>query len=108
MFWSAFPQDKFDLVWDRGSMVVINAEDRLRYVQLILALLATRGEVLIECFIHDDGLTGILTWDNFTQNKLDILYPTKTVELMARYDINDQRKTAMKNSQIYGICYRIK
>ena len=39
---------KFDLIWDRGSMVAINPDDRGRYGVLLSSLLSDHGQILIE------------------------------------------------------------
>jgi len=40
--------EKFDLIWDRGSMVAINPDDRARYATLLSSLLSNRGTILVE------------------------------------------------------------
>ena len=45
----AFETDeKFDFIWDRGSLVAISPEDRGRYAVLMSSLLADNGKILLE------------------------------------------------------------
>uniref|UniRef100_UPI00358F759B thiopurine S-methyltransferase-like n=1 Tax=Myxine glutinosa TaxID=7769 RepID=UPI00358F759B len=43
----------FDGIWDRGSLVAINIDDRQRYVSLMLSLMAPGCNCLLESFIYD-------------------------------------------------------
>uniref|UniRef100_A0A8C4NIT2 thiopurine S-methyltransferase n=1 Tax=Eptatretus burgeri TaxID=7764 RepID=A0A8C4NIT2_EPTBU len=43
----------FDGIWDRGSLVAINIDDRQRYVSLMLSLMAPGCNYLLETFIFD-------------------------------------------------------
>ena len=41
-------EQKFDFIWDRGSLVAISPEDRGRYAVLMSSLLADEGKILLE------------------------------------------------------------
>ena len=41
-------EQKFDFIWDRGSLVAISPDDRGRYAVLMSSLLADNGKILLE------------------------------------------------------------
>ncbi|XP_067857748.1 probable thiopurine S-methyltransferase [Heptranchias perlo] len=51
-FSSLIPQ-KFDGIWDRGSLVAINPSDRQRYVKLMITLMAKGCHYLLDTFMYD-------------------------------------------------------
>jgi|ERR1712130_81260 len=49
---------RFDLVWDRASMVAINPPDRVKYAQKIKSLLNENGQILLQALVREEGRSG--------------------------------------------------
>lgn len=50
-----YPDDhKFELIFDRGSMVAVNPKDREKYAQKIKTLLKSDGKVLLQAISRDE------------------------------------------------------
>ena len=52
------PHDGYDIIWDRGSLVAMNAADRSKYTQLMLSVLAPNFLYLIDAYNYDTSLFG--------------------------------------------------
>ena len=52
------PHDGYDIIWDRGSLVAMNAADRSKYTQLMLSVLAPNFLYLIDVFDYDTSVYG--------------------------------------------------
>ena len=49
---------RFDLIWDRASMVAINPPDRMKYARKIKSLLGEKGEILLQALVREEGRSG--------------------------------------------------
>lgn len=86
-------------------MVAINVCDRSRYAEMISSLLATDGEVLIQCINREKGPPGAP--HNLSGEELASFYPTKTIEELEEYELDDPVKKE-RFGRITGTCFRIK
>ena len=80
----------YDFVWDRGSMVAINVEDREKYSKLIDSLLAPEGEILVQCVTRERGPPGAP--HNLYVEDLKKFYPGKNIEFVEEYELDDPVK----------------
>ena len=86
-------------------MVAINVCDRSRYAEMISSLLATDGEVLIQCINREKGPPGAP--HNLSGEELASFYPTKTIEELEEYELDDPVKKE-RFGRITGTCFKIK
>lgn len=47
------PFEKFDVMWDRGSFVALNAKDRTAYASMMMSLMADDGLYLLCSLVYD-------------------------------------------------------
>ena len=46
---------KFDLIWDRGSLVAINCEDRNKYANFMKAVIGPQTRYLLNSIMYDQS-----------------------------------------------------
>jgi len=85
--------DEFDFIWDRGSFVAINREDRKKYVSTMAQLMKVGGVHLLEFFIYNpeeySGPPHSSTKEELTQ----LWSATHAVEFLTQLDMNDTEDT---------------
>ena len=46
---------KFDLIWDRGSLVAINPKDRVKYANIIKGVIGPQTSYLLNAVMYDQS-----------------------------------------------------